>query len=343
MASPLARSAVDHTRVALLRSRVRARCGDLDSAVAELMPEWQRALGEGDTTNLLTLTRALLYPCVAGGHSRQAVGLGTRALHAFEGHDLDADEVQRVGATVVWARVESGDHKYARYQGETLLARARTSGGHTGRAAVLWNLAHVESTAGRHDWAIRYGESTLAVLGDRAGARDADFFRARHSMGWLLLRARRFGDALRYFQIARSSLVILGDPDELLCLDVHQSAAHLSRGELRDARRCAEGAVERMADEPRCDQAEAAIVLADIHMARRRRRSAVDLCRRAATLVADAPTGVRTAALWRGIGQRFLAQGESEEACRAFTRALADAGLRPSRAAVEDVAGGGRP
>lgn len=305
--------------------------GDLAGARAVLEGPWQRAVVAEEAQDALTLAAGLLYLHVVEGRYQAAVDVGRTVWDLTARARVDADERLRIGSTVLWALMERGDLAYARLVAERLLAESVQHGGAAGRAAVVWNVAVLESERGEHEPSRRHARATVALLGDPAGGRDRNFYRAHSMLAEVLLRGHspEARSAMHEIEVAASGLDLLGGPHDLLNLALAQSRAHLHLGESIPAQRSAEDALSRAEGLGGAEVAEAAVAAADSLMSQGRVAAALDLCTRACVALETAEMTWRVAALWRAVGERLHAGGHAAQAAHAFARALSASGVRP--------------
>ena len=305
--------------------------GDLAGARAVLEGPWQRAVAAEEAQDALTLAAGLLYLHVVEGRYQAAIDVGRQVWDLTADTQVDPDERLRIGSSVLWAVMERGDLTYARLVAERLLAESMRRGGAAGRAAVVWNVAVLESERGEHEPARRHARATVALLGDEAGGRDRNFYRAHSMLAEVLLRghAPEARSAMHEIEAAASGLERLGGPHDLLNLALAQSRAQLFLGDAVPAQRSAESALARAEELGGAEVAEAAVVAADSLLARGRTAAALDLCDRACTALESTEITWRVAAVWRALGERLHAGGRAAQGAHAFARALSASGLRP--------------
>lgn len=309
--------------------------GDLESAVDVLEPLLTRARAEGHHLDAAAAATALVASYVESGDLGRAIEVGDRQLLELEEGGLTGtDEHLRLGSTTLWAYVERGDLLYATHRAAELIRQAEQLGTPRGRGSVYWNAALVAEQ--RHDYALakRYTERALALLGEGEVSRDIP--RLRLNYAWLLLRSDPPEPAEALVQLDRAApeLAVAGSEVEMSRVDVERSRAHLLQADPVAAEQSARAALERLGDQPRLEASSAQLALGDALHARGEAEAASRAYRWAADMLGMMSASRQSAAVWRELGDRFLANGDVTGAAQAFDRALREAGFRPALPAV---------
>ncbi|MBC7551863.1 MAG: helix-turn-helix domain-containing protein [Cellulomonas sp.] len=320
-----------HSEILKTLAHAHEGLGNLEESIAVLEPLLERVRAHENHLDAAEITTSLVISYIQSGDLHRSVELGEQVLNELEAADLaGTDEHLRLGATILWAYVERGDLMYATHRAEVLIAQADASGTPRGRSGVYWNASMVAE--GRHDYVLaqRYTTRALALVGETGSTRD--IARLRHHYAWLLLRNDPPAPeaALEQFALSLPVLAVVGSSDDVAFAEIERSRAYLMVGEVVKAEDDARHAIERLGEKPRLDTWRAHLVLGDALLARGEEAGAVAAYQLAADMLGMMAASRQSAAAWRELGDRYLAQGDVGGAARSFDRALREAGLRPT-------------
>jgi transcriptional regulator with XRE-family HTH domain len=303
------------------------RSGDLQGAIRIYLPLFERACQE-QTHLLVHVLGISLSGCYQdAGDLHQAIEIGERALKAARAQGLaGTDEYFRLAATVMAAYMDRGDYLHARAWAEGLLEQAQTGGGHSGQAAVYWNLGTLAEREGRVSDALQLYEQALGHMSELESSRD--YARLRLSLAIVLLcddppQVARAADLL---QRCADDLKDLGSRGELAQWNWAMSVVLLHQGDLPAAEMRARQAVDQSSDVPAV-QADALQALSDVLVAQGRDVPASTARSEALAVLKEVPLSRPLALNWRALGER-LAGDDLEAATEAFRQALDAAGVR---------------
>jgi len=323
-------ASVLHTDILMTLARAHEGLGDLEASIAVLEPLLAHVRSRGHHLDSATIATDLVISYLQAGDLHRSVDLGEQVITELEAAGLaGTDEHLRLGSTILWAYVERGDVLFATHRAAQLIEQADALGSPRGRGSVYWNAAIVAEE--RRDYALaqRYTSRALALIGESGSSRD--IARLRMHYAWLLLRTEPAEPLAALDQIGRAapSLAIIGSEVDVAFGDIESSRAYLMLGDPVQAEEAARRAIERLGDKPRLDLCSAHLVLGDAMFANGDEKGAAATYRWAADMLGMMAASRQSAAAWRELGDRFLAQGDVAEAARSFDRALREAGLRP--------------
>ena len=319
-----------HTEILMTLARAYDGLGELGESIGVLEPLLARVRGRGHHLDAATIATDLVTSYLQAGDLHRSVDLGEQVITELEGAGLaGTDEHLRLGSTILWSYVERGDILFATHRTAQLIEQADALGTPRGRGGVYWNAAIVAEE--RRDYALaqRYTSRALALIGESGPSRD--IARLRLHYAWLLLRIEPAEPQAALDQIGRAtaSVVVIGSEADVAFGEIESSRAHLMLGDPAQAARVARSAIERLGRSPRIDLCSAHLVLGDALFARGDTQAAADTYRWAADMLGMMAASRQSAAVWRELGDRLLAQGDAVEAARSFDRALREVGLRP--------------
>jgi tetratricopeptide (TPR) repeat protein len=311
------------------------RLGRLEDAVAVLEPLARTARDEANWLMVARATMVLVGCYLESGDLNRAVTIGEEALETLAVEGLEGtDEHVRLGATLVWAYCDRGDYLYAQHTLDKLLEAADRVASPRGRGALYWNASLVAHGRGLTDRALELADKAMSLIAEENSIRD--HARLYLHQAWLLLR--------RDVPAAEEALLALDAADRLLLdvnstIDAASSATERGRallmlGDVNGAAELAERARSLLGEQPRIEAANSWVLSGDILLASGNAEAAKDYFRRAADLLAMMNANRAAASIWKDLGDRFLADGDTASALRAFSTALSESGVRGSNPSV---------
>lgn len=319
-----------HTEILMTLARAYDGLGELGESIGVLEPLLARVRGRGHHLDAATIATDLVTSYLQAGDLHRSVDLGEQVITELEGAGLaGTDEHLRLGSAVLRSYVERGDILFATHRTAQLIEQADALGTPRGRGRVYWNAAIVAEEHRDYALAQRHTSRALALIGESGPSRD--IARLRLHYAWLLLRIEPAEPQAALDQIGRAtaSLVVIGSEVDVAVGEIESSRAHLMLGDPAQAEQVARSAIERLGGSPRIDLCSAHLVLGDALFARGDAQAAADIYRWVADMLGMMAASRQSAAVWRELGDRLLAQGDAVEAARSFDRALREVGLRP--------------
>lgn len=321
-----------HTEAKQALARAHELLGELDASVAILEPLLEEALAQGRVLDAARIANDLVADYHDSGDLVRSIELGERVLALTEQAGIaGADEHLRLASTILWSYYERGDLLFATHRAAELIRLADEKGSFRGRGGIYWNASLVAEGRGELAEARRLAERALAYLTEGAASRDVP--RLRLHYGWLLLRSEPAEPrlALEHLRAAERELELIGSEVDLARCRFEAGRAHLLLGEVVEAERLArEGLAHLTSGEATLDVCNGRMLLGDIHAARGEVAEATECYRWAADMFGMMSAGREAATVWRSLGDRMMANGDTEGAAKAYEAALREAGIRPT-------------
>jgi transcriptional regulator with XRE-family HTH domain len=329
-------SSADRLEATLLLARARERSGDLNGAIALLLPIFEEAAASGQ---LATLPRVAIHLChcyKATGDFNRAVRVGEQALDACRRQNLEgADDYYRLAATVMSAHAEMGDESHALSWARNLIDSAEASGSRGGQGALYWNASVLAEHEGRIDEALYLSRKALAHFSELGDERDLARLKVASSEVLLAADAPLVDEAREALDRAHEQLGRLGSQLDLVEWEHLRSTVALLDRDLVQAEHLALSAIRRLPESAGSEQlALAHRALGDALVAKGERQRAVEHYAIAADLLELTATGRAGALLWRDLAERLLSIGEVDRAVQALRGSLTVAGVRNRAGAV---------
>ncbi|GAB2690650.1 helix-turn-helix domain-containing protein [Thalassiella azotivora] len=326
----------DDARLGLARAL--ENLGDLDAAIAEITPLYERALA-GETGVPVTTVAIRLCRCsLDAGDVHRAVDVGERALAVADERGLvGTDDHLRLAATVMAAYFERGDLTHAAAFADRWLPVAEEVGSRAGQGAIYWNAAIVAEARGDVDQAARYSSRALGHLSEGDDSRDLCRLRVACAWLWLRLDDPLVHRAVTELDKAYEDLRRWGSPVDRAHWSTARSQAALLAAEPQEAVEYAQQAIAHLEGSSGIETVQARIMLGDALRASGDVDAALVCYRTAADQLMSQSAGRASAECWRALGDRLMRDTEPADAAAAYRRALDQAGVRPSVASLDRV------
>lgn len=306
--------------------------GELDDAVRILEPllEESRRLHRATESAAIATQLAVAYH--DAGDLTRSIELGEEVLAEIEDLGIaGTDEHLRLGSTILWSYYERGDLLFATHRAAELIRLAEEKGTHRGRGSIYWNASLVAEGRGDLAEALRLAERALAYLSE--GAASLDVPRLRLHYAWLVLRADPPEPelALEHLGPAIEELSLIGSEIDLARCHFECGRAYLLLGDHVKAEEEARAGLARVeGGDATLDVCNGRMLLGDVHAARGEVKEAIECYRWAADMFGMMSAGRDAAKVWRSLGDRMMANGDTEGAAKAYEAALREAGIRPT-------------
>lgn len=304
------------------------RCGRLDDATT--MFERLRTAAETAPSRLpwIGVTVALVRCYRAAGDVARAVDLGEEALRRYRELRLEgmAGHSQLV-STLAGAYSERGDHLRAQVMLGELIEQTGRTGSLDERAYALWNAGITAAERGHVGEGLRLVDQAETLLSVSNDARSQA--RLQVTSAWLLLAAQP-PDAPGARRILRQALPHLrqhAGEQSVASAETELARCELLLGRPQVARRLAQSALKRLAEESRIERAGALAVLGAALVAEGDRSAGVTRLEDAARALADAQAPRQAAGIWRQLSDIYRRLGDSARALEAADRALDGVGV----------------
>jgi transcriptional regulator with XRE-family HTH domain len=312
--------------------------GDLDSAIAELTPLYERAVAGETGIPVTTVGITLCHCSLDAGDLHRAVDVGEQALQVAEQRGLvGTDDHLRLAATVMAAYYERGDLTHAAAFADRWLPVAEKVGSRAGQGSIYWNAAIVAEARGDVDQAARYSSRALGHLSEGDDTRDLSRLRVACAWLWLRLDDPLVHRAISELDRARPELERCGSPVDLAYWCTARSQAELLAGQAAASVRYAEEALEHLATNTGIESCQARIMLGDALRAAGDAEGSLAAYRVAAAELLELPAERSAAECWRALGDRLMRDADAADAAGAYRRALDQAGVRSSFASLDRV------
>ena len=304
--------------------------GQLDSAIRELEALFQQAEG----LHLIRCGIALSRCYREAGDLTLAIEVGERVRPVILAAGLDrSDEAVQLVMTVALAYIERGDlHRAARICTEVIDVAEETASP-TARSAAYWNASVVQSERGDTQAALALANRALALLGEGQDTRN--LARLRLELGRLHLELddpdvaralEQLGKATEELKSTSASRVEMAQAQVVL------AHALVLDGRPEQALAAAEAARIASPEQATLGAAEAAIAHAEALAELGRGTEALEVCRWAATCLAELADADRwVAQAWCELAELFELLDDGEAAHDAFKAAARASGLRVRR------------
>ncbi len=306
--------------------------GELDEAVRILEPLLAAARSQGRATEAAVIATQLVVAYHDAGDLARSIELGEEVLDEIETLGMaGTDEHLRLGSTILWSYYERGDLLFATHRAAELIRLAEDKGTHRGRGSIYWNASLVAEGRGDLVEACRLAERALAYLAE--GTASLDVPRLRLHYAWLVLRSDPPEPrlALEHLGAAIQELELVGSEIDLARCNFEVGRAHLLLGDHITAEEQARAGLARLdGSEATLDICNGRLLLGDILAARGRVAEAKECYRWAADVWGMLSAGREAAKVWRSLGDRMMANGDTEGAAKAYESALREAGIRPT-------------
>lgn len=306
--------------------------GELDDAVRVLEPLLADARAHRRSLEAALLATSLVSIYHEAGDLTRSVEIGEEVLADVEEQGIaGTDEHLRLASTILWSYYERGDLLFATHRAAELIRLAEEKGTHRGRGSIYWNASLVAEGRGDLAEARRLAERALGYLSEGSASRDVP--RLRLHFAWLLLRSEPAEPvlALTQLDLAAHDLEMVGSETELARCDFEAGRAHLLLGHVDEAEDRARKGLERLTvGVATLDVCNGRMLLGDVLAARGQVAEATECYGWAAEMFGMMSAGRDAATVWRSLGDRMLANGDTAGAARAFEAALREAGIRPT-------------
>ncbi|MFP5347713.1 MAG: tetratricopeptide repeat protein [Actinomycetes bacterium] len=326
----------DDARLGVARSL--ERLGNLDEAIAELTPLYERAVTGETGIPITSLGIMMCGYSVDAGDLHRAVDIGEQAMRIAEDRGLVGTEDHlRLAATLMAAYHDRGDLTHAAAFAERWLPVAERVGSRAGQGSIYWNAAIVADARGDVEQAARYSSRALGHLSEGDDTRDLSRLRVACAWLWLRLDEPLVHRAIDELERARPDLERWGSGLDLAYWCTARAQAEVLRGDGGAAVRYAREALEHLAPQPGIETCQALIVLGDALRAAGDTEESLSTYHQAASLLLSLPARRDSADCWRALGDRLLRDGDAADAAAAYRRALDHSGVRSSFASLDRV------
>ena len=313
---------------ALVLAEALQETGDLDRAVGVLEALTERCRHDEAWTLLAQSAIKLSAMYIESGDIARSIEVAQQAILEVEAAGLEGtDDHLRLGATYVWALIESGDLLFAARRVQDFVAVAERLGSSRARGSIYWNAALVAHERGRVSDALRLTERALALLGEQEESRDVP--RLRLNYAWLLLNHKtpHATEALR--QLDRAELELAGSKLDLGTAATYRGRALLLRGDLEGAELQAANALTLLGSSAHVERVSALLLLGDICALQGNLDITEESYTEARDVLTDMKPSRRVARLWRELGDAYRDLGRFDLATSAYDRAFNLLGITP--------------
>jgi len=242
-----------------------------------------------------------------------------------------------VGLTMASAYHERGDVVRAARVVEGLVSESERVGSREARGYAYWNAALIARSEGRKLDAVRLAEKAVALVSEGDDKRRLARLTAAQAQILMSLDEPQVGRAVALLLKSYTQMEECGSSVDLATIATEIGQAEILAGEPHEAERWARRSLELLGDEPRLETAHGWMILAQAQTMQGQSETANQTARLAASML-DAMGATRKAAkIWRELGDLMNRQGQHEQACVAYDRALESMGLAATPAAPEAV------
>jgi len=232
-----------------------------------------------------------------------------------------------VGLTMASAYHERGDVVKAARVVEALVAESERVGSREARGYAYWNAALIARGDGRKLDAVKLAEKAVALVSEGDDKRRLARLTQTHASILLTLDEPDITRAVELLLSSYTQMEECGSPVDVATIATHLGNAEILAGEPEEAERWARRSLELLGDEPRLETARSWMMLAQAQTMQGNVEQANQTARLSASMLEAMGASRHAAKIWRELGDLMSRQGQHEQACIAYDRALESMGL----------------
>jgi tetratricopeptide (TPR) repeat protein/DNA-binding XRE family transcriptional regulator len=232
-----------------------------------------------------------------------------------------------VGLTMASAYHERGDVVKAARVVEALVAESERVGSREARGYAYWNAALIARGEGRKLDAVKLAEKAVALVSEGDDKRRLARLTQTHASILLTLDEPQITRAVELLLSSYTQMEECGSPVDVATIATHLGNAEILAGEPEEAERWARRSLELLGDEPRLETARSWMILAQAQTMQGNVEQANQTARLSASMLEAMGASRNAAKIWRELGDLMSRQGQHEQACLAYDRALESMGL----------------
>lgn len=300
--------------------------GDLETATALL----ERVLADGNTDPAAWAEAATsLVRCHRErGNLVEAIEVGERCTAQLAASGLSGTSQHvAVGLTMASAYHERGDVAKAARVVEGLVVESERVGSREARGYAYWNAALIARGEGRKLDAVKLAEKAVALVSEGDDKRRLARLTQAQASIMLTLDEPQVTKAVELLLSSYMQMEECGSPVDVATIASHLGRAEILAGEPDEAERWARRSLELLGEEPRLETAHSWMILAQAQTMQGNVDEANQTARLSASMLEAMGASRQAAQTWRELGDLMNRQGQHEQACLAYDRALESMGL----------------
>jgi tetratricopeptide (TPR) repeat protein/transcriptional regulator with XRE-family HTH domain len=279
------------------------------------------------------------------GNLVEAIEVGERCTAQLAAAGLSGTPQHvTVGLTMASAYHERGDVVKAARVIESLVAESERVGSREARGYAYWNAALIARGEGRKLDAVKLAEKAVALVSEGDDKRRLARLTQTHASILLTLDEPQITRAVELLLSSYTQMEECGSPVDVATIATHLGNAEILAGEPEEAERWARRSLELLGDEPRLETARSWMILAQAQTMQGNVEQANQTARLSASMLEAMGASRNAAKIWRELGDLMSRQGQHEQACLAYDRALESMGLaatpeapRPKRVSTPGI------
>ena len=313
-------------RVLAVEAKLAESEGDLETAV-EL---YERLLADEHTDAAAWAEGATsLVRCHRDrGSLSEAIEVGESCVKRLADDGLSGTPQHvAVGLTMASALHERGDIGRAAKVVEGLVAESERVGSREARGYAYWNAALIARGQNRHGDAVKLAEKAVALVSEGNDRRRLARLTAAQADILLSMDEPPVEKALDLLLRSFAEMEESGSTVDCAYIATEIGRAHVLCGESSTAEIWARRSLELLGDEPRLETANSWMILSQAQTLQGNDADACQTARFAASMLETMGASRHAAKIWRDLADLMSRQGQHEQACIAYDRALESVGL----------------
>lgn len=314
------------TRVLAVEARLAEAEGDLETAVDLL--ERLLADEQTDATAWAEGATSLVRCHRDRGTLTEAIEAGEKySQHMVEAGLSGTPQHVAVGLTMASAYHERGDVSRAAKVVEGLVSESERVGSREARGYAYWNAALIARGQGRHVDAVKLAEKAVALVSEGDDRRRLARLTAAQADILLSLDEPPVDKALELLLRSFSEMEASGSPVDCAYIATEIGRAHILVGDPTEAELWARRSLGLLGEEPRLETASSWMILSHAQTLQGQQEEGSRTARLAASMLESMGASRHAAKIWRELADLMSRQGQHEQACIAYDRALESVGL----------------
>lgn len=316
-------------RVLAVEARLAETEGDLETAV-ELL---ERLLADEhtDATAWAEGATSLVRCHRDRGSLTDAIDVGERcAQQLVEAGLSGTPQHVAVGLTMASAYHERGDVMRAAKLVEGLVSESERVGSREARGYAYWNAAMIARGQGRHIDAVKLAEKAVALVSEGNDRRRLARLTAAQADILLSLEEPPVDQALTLLSRSFAQMEENGSAVDCAYIATEIGRAHILVSNPHEAELWARRSLDLLGDEPRLETASSWMILSQAQTLQGQHEEGSRTARLAASMLESMGASRHAAKIWRDLADLMSRQGQHEQACTAYNRALESVGLASS-------------
>lgn len=313
-------------RLTAVEAKLAENEGDLETAT--LLLEQVLADEHTDAAAWAEAATSLVRCHRERGNLPEAIEVGERCSAHLVGAGLSGTPQHvAVGLTMASAYHERGDLVRAARIVEGLVAESERVGSREARGYAYWNAALIARSQGRKLDAVKLAEKAVALVSEGDDKRRLARLTLAQANILLSLDEPQIEQAVQLMLKSYTQMEECGSTVDLASIATELGQAEILAGEPDEAERWARRSLELLGEEPRLETAHSWMILAQAQTMQGQADEASQTARLSASMLESMGATRQAAKIWRELGDLMNRQGQHEQACVAYDRALESMGL----------------